>query len=207
MLHPVISFPPYGKTEVDTPLNSGAPQSEPPTPPTHDDLEALLSRVDAEIGAAEAHGLATGLQLLSDSDASLLIRETLAEAPEADVLARECHGALQRLHGAIAGQLRDPSLTFEPLLPGDGQSLRVRAGALRDWCSGLLYGLGLNVGSARTFSPETSEALEDLSEMTRLETATIGDSEEEERAYAELLEFVRMAVMLIRADAGMDGPQ
>jgi len=65
----------------------------------------------------------------------------------------------------------------------------------------------LNAGSARTFSPETSEALEDLSEMTRLETATIGYSEEEERAYAELLEFVRMAVMLIRADAGMDGPQ
>ena len=187
-------------------MNTGAQQPEPPAPPSYDDLEALLSHVDADIGAAEVHGLATGLQLLSECGADVLIQETLADAPETDMLARECRTALARLHDAIAGQLKDPSLSFEPLLPGDGQPLRGRAGALRDWCSGLLYGLGLNAGPAKSLSSETNEAIEDISELTRLETATVGDSEEEEQAYCELLEFVRMAVMLIRADAHPDEP-
>ena len=167
---------------------------------SYDDLEARLRGVDAELSAAEAHGLATGLLITGGGSADALLKEVLPVADESDVLAEECRTALRNLFQKAAEDLADSELGFDPLLPRDNKPLRDRAAALRDWCAGVLYGLGISAGPQPELSAESSEAMHDIAEITRLDIDTIGDTEEEEQTFTYLREFLRMAVLMIHAD-------
>lgn len=174
---------------------------------SYDDLEACLRRVDAEISAAEAHGLATGLLVAGGNDAEPLLKEALPNPDESDALVGECRTALHDLFRQVADDLEDAELGFDPLLPSDGKPLRERAGALRDWCAGALYGLGINARPDQTFSPESAEAMQDIAEITRLDVAAVAETEEEEETFIYLREFLRMAVLMIHAESASGGRQ
>ena len=95
---------------------------------------------------------------------------------------------------------------FVPLLPDDNAGLGVRSEALADWCSGFLYGIGSaeNDVEAR-LSKDALEVLSDFSEVTRL----ISDAKETEAAeadYSEIVEYMRVGVMLIFEEL-QGGPQ
>ena len=166
---------------------------------SHAELAGFLSRAGAEQDAAEVHGLATGL-LASDVGSDRLVAEILPQVSESDLPAAECQAALQRLAAETRTALTDETFRFMPLLPDDNASLRERSASLRDWCEGFLYGLGLGLGSnvSRALPPDVTEALEDIGELTRLNIADVGEAETEEEAYAELVEFIRVATLLIR---------
>lgn len=174
---------------------------------SHAELAGFLSRTGAEPGAAEVHGLATGL-LASDSESSdRLVAEVLPQVSEDDLPATECRAALKRLAAETRAALADETLRFMPLLPDDDASLRERAASLRDWCEGFLYGLGIGGDSSQALPPDVTEALEDIGELTRLDIADIGETENEEEAYAELVEFVRVAALLIHDGLSLNIPE
>ncbi|MCP4040345.1 MAG: YecA family protein, partial [Gammaproteobacteria bacterium] len=69
--------------------------------------------------------------------------------------------------------------------------------ALVSWCDGFLYGLGVTAGQAGLEEDKDGrEFLSDLSTITQLAVNTAG-GEDNEVAYAEIIEYVRTGVMVL----------
>ena len=87
---------------------------------------------------------------------------------------------------------------FEPLLPDDDAPLAERADALSQWCQGFLYGLGSGTTSdPANVSTEAGEIIRDLTEITHVGVDADEQKEENEVAFAEVVEFVRVGVQLL----------
>lgn len=108
--------------------------------------------------------------------------------------------------------LSEGAFALELLLPEDDAPLVQRSEALSDWCTGFLYGLGLAGGGiGEALSEEAREVVTDLAEFTRIDAEDEGEGADgAEKDYAEIVEYVRMGVLLIyeelmRADAAAPG--
>jgi uncharacterized protein YgfB (UPF0149 family) len=77
---------------------------------------------------------------------------------------------------------------------------------LAQWCNGFLAALGSGLeGRLETLSAEAGEALADLAEIARAQTEgeladETADVEEEELAFAEIVEYIRVVVLMLRED-------
>ena len=93
--------------------------------------------------------------------------------------------------------------TFDLMLPDDEEPLVQRTAALGSWCHGFLAGLGLaGVGDHhKSLSGDAREFLDDVQEMSRIESDPDED-DEAEAAYAELVEYLRVGVLLLREEIG-----
>ncbi len=114
----------------------------------------------------------------------------------ADDAATAVDPTLAALVAASRDQLDDPSLGFAPLLPDD--RLESRAEALLDWCRGFLGGFGL--GGGRPLSEEGAEALDDLARIAAT-SLTFEDPDSDAESLEELVEFVRVAVLMLHGDS------
>lgn len=170
--------------------------------PAYPRLARQLAAADVDASPAEVHGIAVGLLCAGVADAYARWEgELLADGGEGNVLVDECRRSLRGLHDATAAGLDDADMSLALVLPDDERSLAERADALRDWCAGFLYGLGIaGISTDRGLSAEGREALRDVTELTRLDAEHVADSEGEEGALTEIVEFVRVAVLLIRED-------
>ncbi len=171
-------------------------------PLNYSDLNRHLRNLGVETEAAEAHGMLTGLIAAGQLEADYLIHEICPFNRESSAIDEEDRRALADLARETINQFNDPTYIFSPILPDDDVPLRDRASALRVWCEGFLYGLGVGEANHRSLSENIRESVDDLAEFTRLNEAIIGDSEEEEQALADLLEYVRTAVMTIQGELG-----
>jgi uncharacterized protein YgfB (UPF0149 family) len=84
------------------------------------------------------------------------------------------------------------------LLPDDDTPLAMRADALSQWCQGFLYGLGSGTtGDPAEVSVEAAEIIRDFTEITQVGVDADEQTEDNEVAFAEVLEFVRVGVQLL----------
>jgi len=169
-------------------------------PVTHAQLAELLASSHFGIGPSDLHGSLTGY-LCGGGVADA--RDWLG-ALELDVDAAEPAGipadVMAYLYEQCAAWFDDPDLAFEPLLPASDASVERRADALVEWCRGFLGGLGLaGVSRQHGLSNEGAEILRDFGTIagTRFEYA---DSEEDENALGEVIEFIRVGVLLLHAE-------
>lgn len=88
-------------------------------------------------------------------------------------------------------------LAFRLYLPGDREPLGLRVEALAAWVRGFLSGIGQAGTRLHELGPEGAETLSDLDAIARGAAVTDGASEAEEQAYAELVEYVRLAVQTL----------
>ncbi len=154
--------------------------------------------IGLEMDAAESHGIFCGLLCGGDEDPeSVWLAELMAELDPLDLLVREHADGLRNLARETREDIEGPGMGFSPLLPDDSQALSARSTALRDWCRGFLYGMGLTGTGEAQLSAETLEAVNDMIEISRLDVALVSSSDEDEEAYAELGEFVWVAAMLV----------
>jgi uncharacterized protein YgfB (UPF0149 family) len=110
----------------------------------------------------------------------------------------EARTLLLILYKNSAVQLEDPEYGFTPLLPDDDRSMAERVGALARWCEGFLLGLGLGGVREQSALPgDSAEVMKDFVEISRLGHDEGKEKEEDEGAYAEIVEYVRMAVLLV----------
>lgn len=164
--------------------------------PSHAEVEAQCARLALATPASQLHGALCGW--LAGGGAGG--RDWLARVLADDAIAAPGAGtALDRLREATAAQLADRDFGFELLLPDEGESLETRSGALFAFCQGLLGGFGLAAGEARALSEEGREALADIAKLAGATAQDDGD-EEDEQALVELVEFVRVATMLLHGD-------
>lgn len=154
---------------------------------------------------AECHGVVCGL-LCRLPDASLdvflglLDTLELVKQPGADLRL-----ALEELLIASRAQLADEDMGLTLWLPADNEMLEERTMALAQWCSGFLAGLGSSgVDITQAMSEDAVEALRDLQQIARAVVADTNETEAEENAFAEIVEYLRVVVLMIRED--MRGP-
>lgn len=168
--------------------------------PNHDELERLLARLQAGVDAAEVHGglagfLGAGGRAQADAWGEALALDVVLEA-QTDAGADAV--VLRALFDATAAALADEDDAFAPLLPDDEAALSSRANALVAWCRGFLGGFGLANPRARgALSEDAEEAIADLGRIAASELS-VEDGEADEFAYAEVLEFVRVAALMLR---------
>jgi yecA family protein len=168
----------------------------------HDFFNEQLSEAAVESSAAEVHGLLCGLLCGGEREVEQRLLGELAASGGRDEAAwKECRTSLAGLIEETADSLSGEQLGFPLLMPDEKEPLLNRATAARDWCQGFLYGMGL-LGEIKekSLSDEAREAMRDLAEITRMELEGLGDSEEEENALMEVVEFIWVAATLIYDD-------
>lgn len=162
-----------------------------------DQLAAAFAALQIPLHPAEWHGLMAGAGAggarTPEQVLALLEAELAAEVIEAGV-----RRAFAAIAADTAAELTRIDCGFQPLLPDDDAPLAARVAALAAWCQGFLAGIGQG-GAARTLGAETSAALGDLAAIGCADTELEG-GEDEERDYAELVEYVRAAALLIDAE-------
>jgi uncharacterized protein YgfB (UPF0149 family) len=182
--------------------------------PSPADYEAVARALDAcasTVHPSEAHGCLCGALCVRVGYApQAWYEELLPDAAEAGAGAQTGDGparaaaavpVLAELYETTVGALRRPDLEFAPLLPPDEAALESRVAALAAWCAGFLYGFGAAGAPERAALPESvEEVLVDLARLSQAGDTGSDESEVEEAAYAELVEFLRAAVQLVYED-------
>ncbi len=148
---------------------------------------------------AETHAVVIGLLCARPHQSERELAGHLAalqvgEWSSADIL-REIGPALSTLKAELAS----PEMKFQPLLPMEDRPLDERTACMAHWCSGFLTGYG--AGEPVLESEEAQDALRMIEQIARAATDPQSDQEAEETAFAELSEFLRIAVLLLREES------
>lgn len=170
--------------------------------PDYADMALALERAGLEQTPAEVHGFALGLSLAGVDDPQRTWRQELySELDPADVLAGECRALLERVFASVFTADDDIASTFSLLLPADIAVDHRSLVAVRDWCQGFLYGLGLGGEHVDDgLSTQSREWLRDVSEIGLLDTEGAENDEESQSALIEIEEYLRTGVMLVREE-------
>lgn len=180
-----------------------------PSTPLPDFQHALmLSRGSlAAADLAECHGVLCGMICAETGKTAgdfLAQLETLHLLDEPGLA---LHEVMVEAFESTLQQLEDSDLQFSLWLPDDDQPLDQRTDALAQWCTGFLAGLALR-GSLPEMSAEASEALDDLQQIARAaytvldddDTAPASGGEEDEQAFCEIVEYVRVVTLMLREE-------
>jgi yecA family protein len=164
---------------------------------TYAELAETLATLRLGMTASELHGSLAGYLCAGGTpDPRNWLHELAIE--DAEDAGDAEHAVLDRLFAGCAEGLEDPELSFEPLLPDDDEPIGERAGALVEWCRGFLGGLGLSGAELQGhLSGESDEVLHDLGRIAATRFDRGDTAEEDEDAYAEVVEYVRVGVMLL----------
>src|SRR5450432_2342622 len=160
------------------------------------DSEDVLATAGGLADAAEAHGSLCGaLCSVSPYKMQDWINEIL---PDGAALSEESAAVIERVFMTTATTFGEQGMEFEPLLPDDEQPLNGRANALALWCTGFLYGLGTGqISDLEGLVGDVGEIVRDFTEISRATGDEPDADESNEQAYAELVEFIRVAAQVV----------
>ncbi len=160
------------------------------------DFEDALAGAGGLADAAEAHGSLCGaLCSVSPYKMQDWVNEIL---PDGAAISDQSAAMIERVFTATARCFGEQGMEFEPLLPDDEQPLNGRANALALWCTGFLYGLGAgNISDLEALSGDVGEIVRDFTEISRATGDDAEGDESNEQAYAELVEFIRVAAQVV----------
>jgi len=171
-------------------------------------IDSLFHQLGLGLDPAECHGGLCGLLCASDTvTGAAWVNQVLAgrlDLPEAEPpplqggAHGEGHALLLILYKETAGQLDDPEFGFSLLLPDDEVPLSQRAESLSRWCQGFLAGLGFGGVQDQSKLPgDCHEVMRDFAEISRLGHGADDATNEDEAAFAEIVEYVRMAALVV----------
>lgn len=166
-----------------------------------DDLDAALRRCGSNWDAAQAHGLLTGRLAVGGAPAGAdWLLQVLESTDERDANCQDCRRQLDSLYQATFWHLSERLSEFAPLLPDDEVAAGQRTAAMAHWCEGFLHGL-VSTGhqqavKERLAAEPLADIIRDMLQITRAAVDEDGDAETNEAAYAEILEYIRVAAQL-----------
>lgn len=168
----------------------------------YDQLESTLQNAGSIITPAEAQGALCGILCQSSTlDVSAWMSFILDEQTQTDIQANQ----RTDLDGDLAELQEMTELGFNPtsggmtlLLPSDDAYLQDRLVALSTWCEGFLYGIGIASNDSNTISDSSQEFITDIREIGQLDTES--EDEDAEHYYMELVEYIRVGVLVFREE-------
>lgn len=154
------------------------------------ELERALARSGCGAEAAQCHATLTGLLCAGEALPSDW-RARVAGGGDDD---RGCSEVLDRLERELRAELGGDEMAFDLLLPDDEEPLAARAEALAQWCQGFIAGLAM--GGVKQGGDNVDEVMRDFATLAQAGHEGAAE-EEDERAYAELCEYVRVGAQLV----------
>lgn len=161
--------------------------------PDYDALAAILSAANTPFSVAYVHGMMSGL-LCTDLRASDVLWEALLSNLPALAPVAANNESLKELFELSAKHLQEAPGAMQMVLPEDAALLSVRLKALSEWCDGYLEGIA--VENAGLKLDVVQEVLSDLAKIKEVVVKT-KSSKENEASYVEIVEFIKVAVLLV----------
>ncbi len=167
-------------------------------------VQKNLTTLGSEASPSEAHGTLCGL-LCGRADLEpqewLALTTTEAEAIEqGDILAAEAAKWLSELFFQTVAALSDNNLNFYPLLPED-DSETVQLEAIAQWAQGFLMGLSLaGIEKFTDYPEEVGEFVEAMTSISSADDYDLAGDNSDEEAITELVEFIRIGVLLVNEE-------
>lgn len=165
-------------------------------------LTHALERLQVAADAAECQGAISAVVCLTgetglDGWLAAHFPEIESGVAAGDALAAETRQMIVDLYRLTQDQLGQGNFDYGLLMPDDEEPLVLRTDALSHWCQGFMLGLRYSgVEDPGRFSGEMAEILGDIQEISQVSSAALENTEEEEQSYAELVEYLRVGVML-----------
>jgi len=174
------------------------------------DFEHTLAIAQGDLEApelAECHGIVCGLLCRLpganlDVFIDLLDMLELVNTPGASFKM-----SLEELLNSSRAQLADEDMGLSLWLPGDDETLEERTMALSQWCSGFLAGLGSGGDTLKAMSDDATDGLKDLQQISCADVSDTDESEEDENAFVEIVEYIRIVTLMIREDLRGPDPE
>lgn len=166
--------------------------------PPFDDFAAVLQPQALPFSPAELHGIMAAYVAaghVHDGEAYLrALFHHESQQPSRLVLL-----AIFSVFTVTQHHLNQFELNFEIMLPSDDEPLPLRAKCFSEWCEGFMHGLDLaEVDLSDIDDEEVQDALQHLIEFSRMDYSDLDVGEDDEKAFFEVLEYARMAVIRIR---------
>lgn len=169
-------------------------------------VEDLLFQVDAAMGAVESHGALCGMLCAQGATeaAQWLVHVLGEQGEDGQPALKNAAARLMQIYQFTVEQINDAEIEFDLYLPDDDDPLDERVEALSSWCQGFIYGLAAGGLKQDTDLPgDTQELLRDIIEISRIGQTSVEveeegeEMEEDEIAFMEVVEYVRMGTVLI----------
>ncbi len=162
--------------------------------PNYDDLSEALSNIESPFQAADMHGLMCGIICAMPFNANSRWKK-LALGKKKDLESLE---VLEELYATSYEQMNQFSFEYHLLLPNDEVDINIRAEALGIWCQGFLTGLQqAKIPLEKHENVELTDAIKDITEIAQISYGDIPSTDEDETAYFELVEYIRLVVLMI----------
>ena len=171
-----------------------APSGDIPVPVSFDELASHLA---GQGHPSEVHGYLCGLFSAGAQPGVQPWLAQLAEQMGDQSFDEPTRQLLSQLFLHTQNELNAGSLAATLLLPDDDEALGLRTESLGIWCQSFVSGFGQGLQS-RQVSEMVEEVLRDFAEISLIETAQ--ESEESEKLYVEVSEFVRLAWLNVYAE-------
>lgn len=164
-----------------------------------DRLANLFVEMGVFASPSECHGLLCGQMALGKAATEAeWLRDVAGYLEQHQIEGQAAKRELVDLYRLTDRQLRGTGFDLEIVVPDEDAELTQRAESIGLWCQGFLAGFGdSRIGQ---LSEEARETLEDFAEIARIEKEDLDDSEESEQDLMQVMEYVRMAAILIYSE-------
>ncbi|SMM98346.1 FIG001590: Putative conserved exported protein precursor [uncultured Candidatus Thioglobus sp.] len=162
----------------------------------YDDVKNVLHSLNTDDTPSSAHGILCGFACVKpDLALDDWMNEVLVSIDFDNVNEKSAHQQLAQIYNNTLSQLGDATLNFQLLIADENSNIREQADTLIQWCQGFLLGFGLKKIS--TNDEDVLEMIQDISQISQLDGDVL-DNEENAQDLNEIIEFVRMGVLLIQ---------
>ncbi|MEH6358665.1 MAG: UPF0149 family protein [Pseudomonadales bacterium] len=167
-------------------------------PVEFDELANLFVELKVFSSPSELHGMLCGMLARPEeidehgwlAGAATFLEQTSFDSDEAKTL-------LLEMFTTTREQLTATGFELLLILPDDDEGISDRAEHLGRWCLGFITG----IGAARTaLTEEGKETLEDVEKIAQIDEQSLEECEEHEQDLMQLIEYVRMAALMLHSE-------
>lgn len=171
----------------------------------YDHWTSQLDQHSVMASAAELQGLIAGMLSAGiPADAGTILPVLYDFLNDGQALNAHLKGLIEQLIAETARQLAEEDYSLQLLLPSDDDAMPERLEAMIEWAQAFLVGFAIQQTDLSLVSPDVREAIDQLTEVTRIDIYTEDDASdaENEESYFLVLEHMRLLVLTCFNEVG-----
>lgn len=171
----------------------------------YDHWTSQLDQHSVMASAAELQGLIAGMLSAGiPADAGTILPVLYDFLNDGQALNAHLKGLIEQLIAETARQLAEEDYSLQLLLPSDDDAMPERLEAMTEWAQAFLVGFAIQQTDLSLVSPDVREAIDQLTEVTRIDIHTEDDASdaENEESYFLVLEHMRLLVLTCFNEVG-----
>lgn len=159
------------------------------------ELNDVLNEYQMGITASELHGMLTGFYVSGNYDKAACFELIADFANDGNAFPDAIITSLEKLYHFTDQQFSSPFFEFSLLISND-EPFQTQINDVTDWISQFLFGFGVSKQKLTDVSNDVKEVINDLNQLALLSYDDEYDLTENEKMLDEVIEYVRIAVML-----------